>query len=135
MPSLTTTIELVELQCGTCGVYHAIPKAMLYTAIEEGGFWSCPNGHSRGYREGRKEREAVRRERDQLKQKVASLNDDIAALKKSRDAVKGEYTKVKKRVAAGVCPCCNRQFQDLHRHMQTKHADYGQNVVPIKSAS
>lgn len=128
MPTLQTTIELVELQCGSCGVHHAIPKAMFDSAVEEGGFWTCPNGHSRGYREGRKAREAVQRERDIYKQKVAQLEDDIVALKKSRAAVQGEYTKVKNRVAAGVCPCCNRSFENLHRHMKNKHPDF--NVVP-----
>jgi hypothetical protein len=27
-------------------------------------------------------------------------------------------------VANGVCPCCNRTFQNLARHMAGKHPDY-----------
>lgn len=135
MPQLATTIELIELQCGSCGVFHAIPKSRYDTALEEGGHWTCPNGHSRGFNEGRLAREAVRRERDQYKQKVAQLEDDIVAIKKSRAAVQGEYTKVKNRVAAGVCPCCNRSFENLHRHMTSKHPDFKTaQVVPLKSA-
>lgn len=134
MPRLDTTIELVELQCGNCGVYHAIPKAMHDTCVEEGGFWHCPNGHSRGYREGRREREAVRLERDRLKQQLAERDDKIATLKKSAAAVRGEYTKIKNRVAAGVCPCCNRSFENLYRHMKTKHPEFTAEVVPLKTA-
>lgn len=129
------TIPLVELQCGTCGTFHAIPEAMHNAALEEGGYWTCPNGHSRGYREGRRERETVQRERDQYKQKVAQLEDDIVALKKSRAAVQGEYAKVKKRVSAGVCPCCNRSFENLRRHMHNKHPELATNVVSIKAAA
>jgi len=36
-------------------------------------------------------------------------------------AIRGELTKLKKRVTNGVCPCCHRSFQNLRRHMATKH--------------
>ena len=39
-------------------------------------------------------------------------------------AAKGELTKMKKRVGNGVCPCCNRQFVNLQRHMATQHPGY-----------
>ncbi len=35
-------------------------------------------------------------------------------------------TKVKKRAANGVCPCCNRTFSDLARHMKAKHPDFAE---------
>ena len=28
-----------------------------------------------------------------------------------------------KRVHNGVCPCCNRSFQNLQKHMKTKHPE------------
>ncbi|WP_127524014.1 hypothetical protein [Mesorhizobium sp. Z1-4] len=125
------TTELHVLQCGNCGVWHAIPKMMFDTCVEEGGFWQCPNGHSRGYREGRRDREAVRRERDQLKQRLAQKDDEITrqrelreAAERSASARKGQITKLKKRATAGLCPCCNRSFQNLHRHMTSQHPKY-----------
>jgi hypothetical protein len=33
-------------------------------------------------------------------------------------------TKLKQRVANGVCPCCHRSFVNLHRHMAGQHPDY-----------
>lgn len=36
-------------------------------------------------------------------------------------AARGQVTRIKNRVGNGVCPCCNRSFGNLHRHMQTKH--------------
>jgi hypothetical protein len=36
-----------------------------------------------------------------------------------------------KRVNAGICPCCNRHFTDLERHMKSKHVE--DNVVPMKA--
>lgn len=120
--------ELIELQCGKCGVWHAIPKAIHATCVEEGGFWHCPNGHSWGYREGRREREAVRRERDQLKQRVAQLDDTVAAERRAREDAETKLRTVKRRAVAGVCPCCNRTFQNVQRHMKSKHP----NVVPLE---
>lgn len=31
---------------------------------------------------------------------------------------------IKKRVGNGVCPCCNRTFENLSRHMSCKHPEY-----------
>lgn len=53
------SIELHRLICGNCGVEHAIPLAMYNNAKREGGFWHCPNGHNRGWKEGTEKTEAV----------------------------------------------------------------------------
>lgn len=135
MPVVMTTIDLVELQCGSCGVYHAIPKAMHDNAVEEGGFWTCPNGHQRGYREGRKAREAIVRERDRLKQLVAQKDDEISQANARVAKVEKKIKATQRRIHAGVCPCCNRMFPNLAAHMKSKHKDYGAtNVVPLKTA-
>lgn len=64
-----------HVQCGTCGIHHAVPKVILDTLRREGGYYFCPNVHQRGWRTGaeEKEREAIRRERDVLKQNEARL--------------------------------------------------------------
>jgi hypothetical protein len=119
------------MQCGTCGVWHAFPETIYEHCYREGGFWSCPNGHRRGWDKGaeKKEVDLLRQERDRLKQRQAMLEDDIAAARRLTAAAKAETTKLRKRVGAGVCPCCNRTFQNVARHMATKHS----NVVPIAS--
>lgn len=136
MPLLNTTIELVELTCGTCGCIHAIPKLKHDTALEEGGYWHCPNGHERGYKEGRHEREKLRLERDRLKQKVAEQEDALrAASDKTRRmvaAARGEVTRLKKRAHAGVCPCCNRSFANMARHMRVQHPDFSPSTADFE---
>lgn len=130
-----TKTELTEIQCGTCGVWHAIPTAMYDMCVEEGGFWHCPNGHSRGYREGRNERDAVRRERDRLKQRTAQLEDDLKSARDSWNTAERELQRHKKRAKAGTCPCCKRTFQNMAAHMRTKHPDFDPSkseVVPFK---
>lgn len=134
-------IELKEVQCGVCGTVHAIPEAMWSHCHDNGGYWHCPNGHQWGYREGAVKRDELRRERDRLKQRIAQKDDEIARERQERkaaerrvSAAKGQITKLKNRAKAGVCPCCNRTFQNLQRHMATKHPDFEPKVVDLDDA-
>lgn len=119
----------VILECGNCGVWHTVPKAKYDSAYREGGFWTCPNGHQRGWSEGADKREIdqLRRDRDRLKQDAARLEDEIALEKRRAAAAESKYTQARRRAAAGVCPCCSRSFQNVQRHMATKHP----NVTPL----
>ena len=128
-----------ETQCKTCGVWHCIPSAMYNGLQETGGYYHCPNGHQWGWRQGRQERDNLRRERDRAVQNAAYEADlrrreaDRANAAERRAAgYKGAATRLKNRAKAGVCPCCNRSFQDLARHMASKHSEADlTNVVEI----
>ena len=116
--------------CITCGVRYTVPKSMWDKQQTEGGFHKCPNGHSLGWNEDGCENAKLRRERDRLKQQAARKDDEInwqrdqrETAERSASAYKGQVTKLKKRAKAGVCPCCNRTFQNLARHMESKHSD------------
>ncbi|MEG3193744.1 helix-turn-helix transcriptional regulator, partial [Lysobacter sp. D1-1-M9] len=66
--------------------------------------------------------------RDELARKDADLaraKERTADLARERDQVAKAHRKMRRRVMNGVCPCCNRSFQNLREHMQTKHADFG----------
>lgn len=123
----------VVTQCGTCAVWHTIPEVVYETQRREGGFHSCPNGHMRGWDKGTDaiERENIRRERDRLKQDAARLADEIAAERKRAEDAEKRVLQIKRRAAAGVCPCCNRTFLNIQRHMKSKHP----NVVPLEQKS
>lgn len=93
----------------------------------------CAHGH-RGAFTGRDDEAALRRERDALKQRLAEKDDEIARQRNRAEvterrlsAAKGRVTRIKNRVGHGVCPCCNRTFGDLQRHMATKHAGYAKS--------
>ena len=60
----------------------------------------------------------------------ASLATLLDTEERSHAATRGHLTRAKKQVHRaehGVCPHCNRSFQNLARHMQTKHE---REVVP-----
>jgi len=58
--------------------------------------------------------ENARNDIDSLTCANRRLRDDI--LDKTK-----ELKTIKKRIHAGVCPHCNRHFQNVERHMKTKH--------------
>jgi uncharacterized Zn-finger protein len=123
--------RFARMVCGECGVEHYLPELLDKKNIEAGpkGGWYCPNGHPRVYTEGASDK--LRRERDRLVQQLAEKDDAIAAAKRHAElaerrasAARGQVTKMKNRASKGVCPCCNRHFTDLERHMGTKHPSF-----------
>ncbi len=128
-----TKTELRALQCGTCGVWHAIPEAMHESCLSEGGYWTCPNGHSRGYSEGslqsRLEKEIKRREWAEANANRQMERAD--SIERKRIAQKAATTRLANRIKARVCPCCHRTFKQLERHMANKHPDYNPESVAL----
>jgi hypothetical protein len=115
-------VRLTVMNCMTCGIVFGVPEAFDLQRREKGGSWVCPNGHSLVYREPDVRR--LERERDQARARARHEADQREATQRSLSATRGALTKVKKRVGNGTCPCCNRHFQQLKRHMATRHPDY-----------
>ena len=130
----TVTTTFVIEECCNCGVQFAMTAAFQKTKRQNRTWFYCPNGHSQHYT-GETEAERIKREAEK---KIASLERSLEWEKDSfrraaadRDAAynslratKGVVTKLKKRAANGVCPCCSRYFANLHRHMTTQHPDF-----------
>jgi hypothetical protein len=38
--------------------------------------------------------------------------------------IAGQVTKLRKKAADGLCPCCDRHFADLQMHLASKHPDF-----------
>lgn len=120
--------------CATCGCEWGIPDN-LYDAARHSETLSffCPYGHSNHFPQGDSAITKLRRERDRLWQELACKDDEIAAQRRQAVAFKGQVTKLRRRVMAGVCPCCTRTFTNLQRHIKTKHPDFvSSNVVPFE---
>lgn len=120
--------------CGECGIEFTVPEHFYKERREEGKGWFCPNGHERVFRET--DVAKLTRERDLLAQRIAQRDDEIAETRRQLTAQKGVTTRLRNRAAAGVCPCCNRSFVALTRHMATKHPEFQTaEIVPMKAKS
>jgi hypothetical protein len=130
MTTSTLWITLTHISCYKCGVVFGIPANLNAELLNNHESFWCPNGHSQHYlgkTEAQKQRERAEMAEQRAERAEASRRaawDQAEAAERRRRAAKGQLTKVKNRVANGVCPCCNRSFADLAAHMSTKHPDY-----------
>lgn len=90
----------------------------------------CPNGHAQHYTgesEIQKLEKQLANERQYHQWTKTNLDEarrERDTAKKSAYSFKGKLNSVKRRVANGVCPCCNRTFQNLHNHMKKQHPHF-----------
>jgi hypothetical protein len=129
MEILTFTTALVRLACGVCNMPFAIPENLYEARLNDGGWFWCPSGHRIHYYETENERlatekAALERRLEWQRSATRAALDQAATAERHRRAAKGQLTKARNRIANGVCPCCNRTFVDVQRHMASKHPDY-----------
>lgn len=121
--------NLVVVSCYSCHMRYAIPESLHNAARawpgdrERGWKLCCPLGHEWWYT-GRNLVELAEEARNDAARARAARDQARA----SAAAYKGVATRVKRRVANGVCPCCGRTFQQLARHMSAKHLDFVERV-------
>ncbi len=122
---VTTTYTVID--CFKCGCLFAVPDQVQEELVRTGRSFFCMNGHEQHYTKSTASELKKERERNaSLIARLDQVRADRDSLERSRSALKGQVTKIRNRVANGVCPCCNRTFPDLAAHMQTKHPDYAE---------
>lgn len=118
--------------CPVCGIHYAIDKTVMdyKSGLPKGHEqqpWYCPNGHSLIFVESDLDRQRRRAER--AEQEKARLEDELR-LSQQREQ------KLKRRAAAAVCPCCNRSFANVSRHIRHMHPTFiAENVIKLKGKS
>jgi hypothetical protein len=126
--TLSYSGQLVTTVCW-CGVAHAVPSelyAFVQRQHQNGKAQTsiyCPLGHQWTFA-GESEAEKLRGQLQRNEQRLQATRDLLAHEERSHAATRGHLTRTKRRVGAGVCPCCNRSFTQLGRHMKSKHPDY-----------
>jgi hypothetical protein len=106
-----------------CGVTFALDDEYVTARRIDHETWYCPNGHPRCW--PAKNREEIALERLTLEKESTNFWRDAAQRTgRQLSAVKGQQTKLKNRIAKGVCPCCNRSFVNLEQHMSGQHPEF-----------
>ena len=126
----TASEQIIEVKCANCGVSFGITESYAIQKLKDRNTFFCPNGHSQRFpgktdADRLKElQDQLQRERQQHDQQIAESRERLKHANRSRDAFRGQVTKVKGRISKGACPCCNRHFENLHRHMVVQHPDF-----------
>jgi DNA repair exonuclease SbcCD ATPase subunit len=125
--AVTTTFVAITCCHEGCGVIFGMEKSFYEERRKDHARWYCPNGHNQffsGKSEAEKLRDELATKNRQLEFAEADksrLRSQLSTAQHGRAVIKGLMSKMKVRVAHGVCPCCNRTFQNVARHMKTKH--------------
>lgn len=123
-------VNFFSITCDGCGITYAMPQAFHDALNRNHKTFFCPNGCERHYPQKsdieqlkeklkRSELELQATDQQRIKQRIRADSAE-----RSNQALKGVVTRTKKRIAAGCCPCCKRTFQNLRRHISTKHPGY-----------
>jgi len=127
---ISTELELVTDTCCKCGIVFAVPARFQNERRRDHATFYCPSGHPLHYGAESPE-EKLRRDLNRQRQNNAYLEDEAKrqreraeASERQAAARKGVITRLKKRAAGGVCPCCNRTFSALAQHMKTQHPGF-----------
>lgn len=133
----TQTSTMWTTNCIKCGSTYAILESVKAHHVRVGGNHYCPYcGTSQGWK-GRPEEERRAEEIANLKAEISRKEEQVRRARQdaehfeaSRNAYKGQVTRLKNRAKNGVCPCCNRHFENLQRHMASKHPSFTEEPQP-----
>ena len=139
MGTIHHSTALTTLECCKCGGALGLNAKWVQNARATGNqkhqFW-CPYcGTTQGWG-GKSQSEKLKEEverwkaaNDRLAKDKADALAEADHFRRSRDGMKGVVAKIKKRVGRGVCPCCNRHFANLERHMVSQHPEVATGEV------
>lgn len=125
-----TEVRIVAIECGVCGIQFGIGQKFHEHLVASHDWFFCPRGCRIHYYD-KTEAEKLKEQLDNARQRARnaeareqSWRDQAETAEARRRAEKGAKTKLQKRIAAGVCPCCRRSFVDLQRHIAGQHPNY-----------
>lgn len=121
----TTPGEILQFSmivCGGCGIPFYVPSYWYDKRANARGEFHCPNGCNRVF-SGKTAEEKLKEQLEQVKAEAEKEQQKLQEFTLKVMAEKNDLQKQLKRVHKGVCPCCNRSFVNLQRHMKTKHPE------------
>lgn len=112
------------VHCCTCGMAFGMPVEVERARRDDHKWFYCPAGHQQHYT-GKSEAQKLKDELARNTAKLDQVQNRNQQLIRERDTIAKAHRKMRVRVMNGVCPCCNRSFDNLRAHMSTQHPDFG----------
>lgn len=121
--STDTFTQILTLMTCSCGISFAVPETWRLEQTRTHKTFYCPNGCQIHY-PGKSDLQQLRDDRDYWRTRFSSEATQKEYAERCRAAQQGVNTKLKKRIASGVCPCCQRTFKNLAQHMEGQHPNW-----------
>lgn len=128
--TVQTSTEFFIETCCNCGVMFAMTSEFKNERNRDKCTFYCPNGHGQSYvgkTDAQLRKEAEARATAAEDQRRAAERE-LQRVERDLMAAQAEAKRQAKRASAGVCPCCNRSFVQLARHMKSKHPEHGKSI-------
>jgi DNA-binding XRE family transcriptional regulator len=119
MSAFVHNVEFVTEECCNCHMQFAMTRDYFEKRRADQKTFYCPAGHAQHYTVSSEQKLRQQVERERSMREAAEARAATAA--RQRDQVTKSHRRMRTRVMNGVCPCCNRTFQNLMQHMKTQH--------------
>jgi len=117
--------------CHECGVIYGITTQYEARRREDGKSFYCPNGHTGVFGKGEIAAANARAAAAEARERSARIRasaayDQAQAAHRSASAYRGQVTRMKNKITAGVCPVgnCRRHFDNVQAHVLTEHKSW-----------
>jgi hypothetical protein len=131
------TIALYVSDCAACGIIFGITEEFEERRRKDGKPLYCPNGHDLVFNDGKtadqvalakaEERARVAEQRRVwAESRESAQRREREAAERSLRTTKGHLTRLRNRIAAGVCPVgsCRRNFANVKAHIESQHPEW-----------
>jgi len=134
-------ITITGIDCSVCGMTYGLDEDFRQRRLSDGKTWWCPNGHTQHFVGETDEQKVKRLEKslDRANSATRAARDQADAAERRRRAMKGQVTRLKNKIAKGLCPVCGQEFPEVRDHMANEHPDFhdheeSETVVPIEKS-
>ncbi len=114
-------------QCCNCGMSFAMTADFKRRRLKDRALFYCPAGHPQHY-VGKTEEQKLKEELERRQQMLDAAQARAITSERDKEQVLKAHKRMRVRVMNGVCPCCNRTFQNLMRHMKSEHPDFKETM-------
>lgn len=118
------SFSFVQVTTSCCNVAFMMLSSMRDNLQESHERFYCPQCGGNQYWPQESDTEKLERRLKFEKRRRESAERGEKYQANCARAQKAAKTRIKNRIANGVCPCCNRTFKQLAAHMKRKHPDY-----------
>lgn len=123
-------LEFVLVECANCSMPFYTTKRFNKDRRDDHARFYCPHGHSNFYAQ-KSDEEKLREQLEAAERLKNHYREDADQQRRNREraerrvtAMKGQVTKANNKLKKGICPCCEEQFPDLQKHIESQHPDF-----------
>lgn len=116
--------QLSIVECASCHMDFGITPDYERELRRTGAGFHCPAGHPLHFPKGKSEEAKLREKLAAAEAQRTAAEDQLEAATVTAEGLRRVLLRERARFANGVCPCCNRSFENVARHIAGQHPDY-----------